>query len=370
MAVNWRAAILLGLASSSFSTLISQLAAARIGRDALIDWMTVANIPLRDMALNTEPTAGAVAIGILFHQWADFSWALFFFGALGRWTAGLRPAILLILALPWGAFTSATEWFLLVPLLPFWQPIFPLEQPYWIGFLVHFSSALIYPLYPWIRDRVAGRQDRSNTRFAGVWASCVATGVIVIGVLAYFGAQGYELPWHGHDEARDRAFVRRMSAHHAQGIRVAAIATDRATDPHLRALAHLIAAEQIGENRIFEQWARSWFDGTPEICSEDEKKKMPGMLSEAQIDMLRHVEEKNFDRLFVDLMTFHHLGAVKMADDEFQSDGDLRLRIMAHSIRHGQQGEIELMHGTQGIMAVRAATLDMFSARLTFPSYQ
>ncbi len=42
--------------------------------------------------------------------------------------------------------TSALEWFLLVPLFPFWQPIFTLQQPYWIGFLVHLSFASITPV--------------------------------------------------------------------------------------------------------------------------------------------------------------------------------------------------------------------------------
>jgi len=38
---------------------------------------------------------------------------------------------------------------------------------------------------------------------------------------------------------------------------------------------------------------------------------------------------------------------------------------MAQAIRHGQQGEIEMMHGTSGLPAVRAAILDLFSARIT-----
>jgi hypothetical protein len=41
---NWVAAAELGLASSSFSTVVSQLCAARLGRDAFVDWMTVAAI--------------------------------------------------------------------------------------------------------------------------------------------------------------------------------------------------------------------------------------------------------------------------------------------------------------------------------------
>ena len=95
-AQRWRAAVHLGLISSTFSTVVSQLSAARIGRDAAVDWMSVAAIPARDWALTADPSIGPIAIGIAFHQWADFSWALVFFGVLGKWTAKLTPASLAI----------------------------------------------------------------------------------------------------------------------------------------------------------------------------------------------------------------------------------------------------------------------------------
>src|ERR671910_395109 len=84
---NWRASAVLGLITSTFSTVIASLTAARIGRDAIVDWMVVASIPLRDPMLQAEPSWLAIVAGILFHQWADFSWAMVFFGLLGRWTA-------------------------------------------------------------------------------------------------------------------------------------------------------------------------------------------------------------------------------------------------------------------------------------------
>jgi hypothetical protein len=49
-----------------------------------------------------------------------------------------------------------------------------------------------------------------------------------------------------------------------------------------------------------------------------------------------------------------------MADAALSEAGDPRLRIMAHAIRHQQQGEINLMHGVEGIAAVRAASRAMF----------
>jgi hypothetical protein len=146
--LNWRAAALLGLISSTYSTLASQFLAARIGRDAVVDWMVVATIPFRDGMLQIGPSWPVIVAGILFHQWADFTWAVVFFGLFGRWTARLSSQTILLVALPWALFTSAAEWFFLVPLIPFWQPILTLNQPYWIGFLVHAVSASMYPLFP------------------------------------------------------------------------------------------------------------------------------------------------------------------------------------------------------------------------------
>lgn len=354
-AVNWRAAALLGVISSTFSTIVSQLTAARIGRDATVDWMSVAAIPFGDGMIQIEPSASIITTGILFHQWADFSWALVFFGLLGRWTAGLSPWPLIPAALAWALLTSFSEWAFLVPMFPFFQPIFALEQPYWIGFLVHATSASMYPLFPFLRDWMASRTPSPNRRFAGWWSGLAAAGALGLGLLAFLGSQGRELPWAGSDEAYDRGFMRRMSEHHAQGIELARLGAERAADPHVRTVARLIAAAQIGENRIFEQWWRSWFGISMEVCSPEERGSMPGMLTAAEMDNARRAEPAEFDRRFVQLMSVHHAGAIRMADDAMRRAGDVRLRLMAHGIRHGQRGEVQLMHDLRGWPAVRSA---------------
>lgn len=358
---RWRAAIYLGLISSTFSTIVSQLSAARIGRDAAVDWMSVAAIPARDWALSLEPSAVAIAIGIAFHQWADFSWALFFFGVLGRWTARLHPVTLAFVAVPWAVFTSAFEWSVLVPLFPFWQPIFTLQQPYWIGFLVHLSSASMYPLYAWLRRYPEEKPSFNGTAFLQVWVAGAVAGVVTLGVLALFAVSDRELPWLGRDPETDQTFMRHMSTHHRQGIELASMAADRAASPHLQSLAKLMGASQSGENQILDQWWISWFGVSMQICSAEERAAMPGLLDSGQIEQLRAASPPNFDALFIKLMTIHHAGAVKMADDELRGGSDPRLRVMAHAIRHEQQGEIALMNCSAGPGAVRLAIRDMFA---------
>ena len=355
---RWVAAAELGLISSTFSTIVSQLFAARIGRDAAVDWMTVAAIPARDWAINAEPSWSAILAGIAFHQWADFSWALAFFGVLGCWTADLRPLTILLIALPWAVFSSSMEWFVLVPLFPFWQPLFTLQQPYWIGLLVHGSSAVMYPLFARLRWR-RGAAPAHDVGFTNVWITAALVLIALLGATALFGRHGYEPPWMGRDRDADQTYIRHMTAHHAQGIELARIAAERAQDPHLRNLAMLMLASQTGENRIFETWWLSWFDTEVPDCSSDERAAMPGFLTQAEMRQVKAAPADQFDTLFVETMSKHHAGAVRMADRMWHGGGDPRLRVMAHAIRHEQQGEIALMHGASGIAAVATALQNM-----------
>jgi uncharacterized protein (DUF305 family) len=151
--------------------------------------------------------------------------------------------------------------------------------------------------------------------------------------------------------------MRRMTAHHAQGIAVARLAAAKAEDQHLRALARLMIAAQQGEIRVFEQWWRSWFNNPPEppAATAQEHAAMPGMLSPGEIAGLERLDGAVFDQRFITLMTFHHKGAIAMADEAISQAGDPRLKLMSQAIRHEQRGEIELMHGTEGFAATMAA---------------
>lgn len=359
-AIRWRAALILGLLTSTWSTLVSQLTAARIGRDAATDWMVVAAIPARDWALGSEPGAAAIAVGVLFHQWADFSWAVIFFGALGRWTAELRPLAIAAVAPVWATFTSALEWTFLVPVLPFWQPVFTLNQPYWIGLLVHLTAASFYPLYPWLRDRVAGVLPSPHRRFAAIWLGAAGIGLAGLATLAALGAAGREWPPHPRpDNPVDRRFLRMMAAHHAQGAELGLIGAERAADPHLRALARLIVAGQRGEIAVMQQWWRSWFGGDLPPPTPKEVAEMPGMLVQEELASLRAAPAPEVDARFIALMTVHHQGAVAMAGAAIRDGADPRIRLMAHAIRHAQRGEIELMRGTRGFDATLAAIANM-----------
>jgi uncharacterized protein (DUF305 family) len=216
------------------------------------------------------------------------------------------------------------------------------------------------PLFPWLRDRLGSRLPSPHQRFAAIWSSLAAAGVLVLGVLAFMGWQNRDLPWMGQDQAYDQSDMRPMAAHHMQGMELARIAIEKAQDPSLRNLARLLAASQKGEVEIFEQWWRSWFPGSLPPPSPEEYVTMPGMLSGEQMEILRRTNGEEFDSLFVSLMTLHHKGAILMADEAIREASDISLRLMSHATRHAQRREIELMHGSEGMAAVKAATQSLF----------
>src|SRR5205085_6035684 len=105
----------------------------------------------------------------------------------------------------------------------------------------------------------------------------------------------------------------------------------------------------------------SWFDTEMPDCSSDERAAMPGFLTQAEMRQVKAAPADQFDAVFVETMSKHHAGAVRMADQMWHSRGDLRLRVMAHAIRHEQQGEISLMRGVRGVEAVLTAVRNMLA---------
>jgi uncharacterized protein (DUF305 family) len=357
---RWRAAALFGLISSTYSTLVSQLTAGRLGRDALVDWMIVGSIALRENGLQMAPSWWNVLAGLLVHQSADFGWDIVFFFILSRWSHQLGPWMLLAIAVPWAVFTSGVEWLFLVPVIPFWWPVFTLEQAWWLGLLVHTTAASTFPFFPYIRDRFAGIKHSPHKRFTAIYAGLAVIGVSILAVLALAGEQGRELPHIGRNIAFDQQYMINMSAHHRQGIELATLATERASDPRLRAIARMMVATQESEIRIFEKWWRSWFEGELPDPAPEQHGNMPGMLTPAELGEVAQAYGADFDQRFIAAMSTHHGGAIAMADQAMKQAGDPRLQIMSHGIRHQQQGDINLMHGLDGIAAVQAASRAMF----------
>ncbi|WP_433384804.1 DUF305 domain-containing protein [Micromonospora sp. KLBMP9576] len=136
-------------------------------------------------------------------------------------------------------------------------------------------------------------------------------------------------------------FVRMMIPHHAQALEMAELATDRAGDPTLRALAERIRASQGPEIGMMRGWLQTRSLST-EVAGHDHG-SMRGMQTPEAIRQLAAARGAEFDRLFVRMMTEHHQGAVQMATELLKVGADLTLSEFANSVATEQTVEIDRM---------------------------
>jgi len=114
----------------------------------------------------------------------------------------------------------------------------------------------------------------------------------------------------------DVTFVTDMVAHHAQALRMAELAPERAQDQRVRGLAERIAAGQGPEIESMQAWLAA--QGLPAADAEADHtahQGMPGMATPEQMTRLVASSSEEFDRLFLEMMTSHHEGAIEMAGE-------------------------------------------------------
>jgi uncharacterized protein (DUF305 family) len=151
---------------------------------------------------------------------------------------------------------------------------------------------------------------------------------------------------------QDLVYVVGMIAHHQQAVEMTALAPERAANETVRGLASRIHDTQGPEIGAMEQWQRQFAaNATQHGHSGDlphvDHAKMPGMATPDQLAALKAATGAEFDKLFVQLMTAHHQGAVKMAEQVLASGLDVRVEEMAADVIAVQSDEIKRMQALQ-----------------------
>ncbi len=139
----------------------------------------------------------------------------------------------------------------------------------------------------------------------------------------------------------DTTFVQMMIVHHAQAIRMADLAAERAANPQLKALAARISLAQKPEIDVLRAWLKG--RGLPESDPAHDHATMPGMQTDAALAELTAARGADFDRRFVAMMTAHHRGAQQMAGDVLRGGSDQMLSEMANEMAVEQVSEIRRM---------------------------
>ncbi|WP_245928510.1 DUF305 domain-containing protein [Murinocardiopsis flavida] len=154
----------------------------------------------------------------------------------------------------------------------------------------------------------------------------------------------------------DTAYVRKMIHHHRQAVVMTDLVPDRAHRGGIEKIADRMSVAQGTEIDAMEQWldkgeckAKAEEPGHDHggsdnaACPPIDHDSMPGMASKAQLADLKDAEGKEFDTLFVDLMTTHHEGAITMAEDVVKNGKDTMIRSMANDVIVEQRTEIDRM---------------------------
>ena len=152
----------------------------------------------------------------------------------------------------------------------------------------------------------------------------------------------------------DIEFMQGMIMHHSQAVEMTDMIASHTDNKVLTRLGAKISSSQTDEIRMMQRWlavrgqpTSMAMPGMPEMDMDgNPMKRMPGMLTPAQMEALRNARGAEFDRLFLTGMIQHHNGALIMVNDLFNTAGagqDADLFNFATDVDNGQKAEIRIM---------------------------
>lgn len=107
-------------------------------------------------------------------------------------------------------------------------------------------------------------------------------------------------------------FLDTMAMHHQMALHMAGLVESRSANQAVKDMAKKMIADQEKEIAQLKGWKAQWYVGKPDAVN----MKMPGMgdsMKGMSHENLAAAKGEAFDRMFVDMMSQHHKGAIKMA---------------------------------------------------------
>jgi len=184
--------------------------------------------------------------------------------------------------------------------------------------------------------------DRKTAIFVAI-----ITGLIIVIGFQFVNKYEDEMPMshmgHGMSQSKefsgaDIMFAQMMIPHHEQALLMSGFAETRSSNEEVKKLARQIYAEQ--EPEIAQM--KLWLEKTNSSMDMGHDMGMNGMLTDSEIEAMKSVTGKAFDRLFLEGMIAHHEGAIHMAEMIVDSD-NAEAKKLGQSIQVTQQREIDLM---------------------------
>jgi uncharacterized protein (DUF305 family) len=143
----------------------------------------------------------------------------------------------------------------------------------------------------------------------------------------------------------DLQFLDTMTHHHQGAIDMAETAAKKTQNQELKAFAQKIIADQKKEIGQMKDWREKWYAGKPAAMNME----MPGMGDGMKMmmgDGMKKFEAatgKEFDLMFLDMMTPHHQGATTMAKEALTKAEHPEIKTLANQIIKAQDAEIKQM---------------------------
>jgi uncharacterized protein (DUF305 family) len=142
----------------------------------------------------------------------------------------------------------------------------------------------------------------------------------------------------------DVTFLQMMYPHHAQAVEMAKLAPGRSQNPQLLALAANIEKAQAPEMAQMAALLQSFGKPVPSTDTGN-MAGMTGIMTADQMNTLKGLSGKDFDRMWLQMMIDHHTGAITMSNTELATGTNPDARSLAQKIITNQQAEIDQMRG-------------------------
>lgn len=140
----------------------------------------------------------------------------------------------------------------------------------------------------------------------------------------------------------EQQFLDTMTMHHQMAMHMASLVESRSANQELKDMAKKMMAEQEKEIAQLKGWKEQWYAGKPEAMN----MKMPGMpesMKGMSGDKLMSAKGEQFDRMFVDMMSQHHKGAIKMAQTATPKLQHAEVKEFANKLVEMQKKEVAHM---------------------------
>ena len=144
----------------------------------------------------------------------------------------------------------------------------------------------------------------------------------------------------GEHNHADVAFAHLMTHHHEHGVEMAKLAEQRGSAPQVKELGARIASAQEREIAQLEGFVQQF----GAVGQAPVPPAIMKAVEEKQLADLEAAAGKEFDHLFLESMTHHHLSAIEMAEYELLSGAFPPARHLAQSMKDLQVKETEEMH--------------------------